>query len=190
MELDTIDTKKIVRRQNLLILVDKYSSASNLNELTGRSRRNGTYSSILNRTKYGKGAGRYYVSDAMAVEIEKKLGLKAGWFDEEHPEEYRNVKLKKDLELAKRQTKKKVVKKDIRYENLKKLIAQYGSISKLNVATGRAKDTSTFSAILRGDKYSKGVGHYYVTERLARSIEQKLHLEEGWFDKEHPFTSI
>lgn len=73
---------------------------------------------------------------------------------------------------------------DTRRANLLALINQYGSIAELNAATGRKRQDASLSLVK-----SKAIGYRGKTrnmgDRLARTIEEKLHLPRGWMDAEH-----
>lgn len=73
---------------------------------------------------------------------------------------------------------------EIRHENLLSLIAQYGSLANLNEALGRKRNDAALSLIK-----NKSIGFRGKTRNmgttLARLIEEKLKLEDGWMDKDH-----
>lgn len=75
---------------------------------------------------------------------------------------------------------------ETRRKNLDFLLEQYGSIAKLNEVLGRRRTDSTLSQIrnqikVTGKDSPRNMGSY-----LARTIEIKLNLPDGWMDEEHP----
>ena len=66
---------------------------------------------------------------------------------------------------------------EIRRENARMLAAQYGGLTKLGEKLGRSD--SQISQII-GERPIRGIGG-----RLARTIEKKLGLPDGWMDVQH-----
>ena len=66
---------------------------------------------------------------------------------------------------------------EIRRANVELLIAQFGSIAKLNEVLGRNKKDGTFSQIRNR---TRGLGN-----GLAIEIERRLQLTIGWMDNDH-----
>lgn len=74
----------------------------------------------------------------------------------------------------------------LRRENLCFLIEVYGSIAKLNEVLGRNRKDGTLSQIKNGAINSASGSIRNMGHVLARTIEKKLNLDEGWMDMEHP----
>jgi hypothetical protein len=62
---------------------------------------------------------------------------------------------------------------DIRYENFRRLVAEYGSLARL--AKAADMNPSHLSQI--------NIKHRPIGERLARRMEKKLKRPRGWFDQ-------
>lgn len=73
---------------------------------------------------------------------------------------------------------------EIRHTNLLTLIADYGSLANLNEALGRKRNDAALALIK-----NKSIGFRgkirNMGPTLARLIEEKLNLDEGWMDKDH-----
>lgn len=76
-------TSSEIRFDNLLQLLEKYKSVSELNIAIGRKRDDSTLRQIKNGTVFSNGYTRL-MGDAIAREIEKGLGLERGWMDHSH----------------------------------------------------------------------------------------------------------
>lgn len=74
---------------------------------------------------------------------------------------------------------------EIRLQNLMFLIEQYKSIANLNVAIGRKRTDATLSQIKNRVRINKQKGRRSMGYELARTIEKKLNLENGWMDEFH-----
>ena len=74
-----------IRRANLLIQLGKHPSIAEFNEALGRKRNDPTVALIKNRQP-NRGKPRV-MGDKIARGIEERLGLPAGWMDEDHSEQ-------------------------------------------------------------------------------------------------------
>lgn len=74
---------------------------------------------------------------------------------------------------------------EIRRNNLELIRLRYGSMSAVNVAVGRKCTDSTFTQI-RNRVFNSSTGYYReMGTRIARELEEKLRLDEGWMDRPH-----
>lgn len=74
---------------------------------------------------------------------------------------------------------------DNRRRNLLFLIEQYGTLTKLNVVLGRSKSDATLNQI-KNRATNSGTGKArQMGGEIARSIELKLNLPNGWMDQQH-----
>lgn len=75
---------------------------------------------------------------------------------------------------------------EFRRRNLLYLLEAYGSMAKLNAALGRNRYDSVLPQI-KYQSFNKEKGVYRkMGNSLAREIEDKLHLDRGWMDIDHP----
>lgn len=75
-------TSAEIRRENLERLIEQRGAIADLNVALGWSRTDPKLSQIKNANKRpGRGEAIYQMGDAMAREIEEKLGLTRGWMD-------------------------------------------------------------------------------------------------------------
>lgn len=75
-----------IRRDNLLILINKEGSKAALNAKLGRVRTDATISQYINRSPDSKTGKPKMMGGAFARQIEDKLGLSDGWMDAPHEE--------------------------------------------------------------------------------------------------------
>lgn len=68
---------------------------------------------------------------------------------------------------------------DLRRDNLRRLIGQWGGPTSLSKKLGHAN--GSYIAQLAGPRPSRE-----VSEKVAREIEAKLKLPMGWMDQDHP----
>lgn len=74
---------------------------------------------------------------------------------------------------------------EIRRENLDFLIEQYRTLANLNLVLGRKRYDGTLSQI-RNKAVNSATGKVRgMGSALARDIEKKLNLQQGWMDQEH-----
>ncbi|MBY0453324.1 MAG: hypothetical protein K2Q11_00365 [Burkholderiaceae bacterium] len=79
-----------IRREKLVVLLEKFGTLAKLNEALGWTRTDPKLSQIKNNNKRpGRGESTYQMGDAMAREIEDKLGLERGWMD--NPPSYQEL---------------------------------------------------------------------------------------------------
>jgi hypothetical protein len=76
-----MQTSAEIRRSKLCQLVDKYGSIADLNQAIGWARTDPKLSQIKNNNKRPGRDASYQMGDAMAREIEERLGLDRGWMD-------------------------------------------------------------------------------------------------------------
>ncbi len=76
-----MQTSAEIRRSRLGQLVDKYGSIADLNQAIGWARTDPKLSQIKNNNKRPGRDASYQMGDAMAREIEERLGLERGWMD-------------------------------------------------------------------------------------------------------------
>jgi hypothetical protein len=82
-----------IRRDNLLLLLDKHGSAANLNERLELPRTDATLSQIKNQSAAASGKARM-MGDALARRIERVLALPEGWMDnDQSPPSYRQQRI-------------------------------------------------------------------------------------------------
>lgn len=73
---------------------------------------------------------------------------------------------------------------DVRRENLCKLLQDYDSIADFNAAMGKERYNPTFTMIKNESGKTSGRPRR-MGKSLAREIEQKLSLPNGWMDEDH-----
>lgn len=73
-----------------------------------------------------------------------------------------------------------------RKDNLLRLIDLYGGYTKLNLALGRKKTDATLNQIANEFKDSRTNQPRRMGDKVARDIELRLNLEEGWMDRTNP----
>ena len=73
---------------------------------------------------------------------------------------------------------------EIRKNNLAILVKRHGSEAALNTALGRRRTDCVFNQIKNGVLMTTGKPRA-LGSRLARDIEEKLGLEQGWMDQDH-----
>lgn len=76
-----MQTSSEIRRSRLNQLVEKYGSIADLNQAIGWARTDPKLSQIKNNNKRPGRDASYQMGDAMAREIEERLGLERGWLD-------------------------------------------------------------------------------------------------------------
>lgn len=82
-----------IRRENLVLLLDRQGSAANLNERLDLPRTDATLSQIKNQSLAASGKGRM-MGDMLARRIERALELPEGWMDNDQaPLSYRQQRI-------------------------------------------------------------------------------------------------
>lgn len=74
---------------------------------------------------------------------------------------------------------------EIRRQNLELLVDRYGSMAKINALLGRKRRDSALTQV-KNRVFNKQTGYYrQMGDRIARLLEVKLLLGEGWMDLPH-----
>ncbi len=82
-----------IRRDNLLLLLERHGSLANLNEKLELARTDATLSQIKNQSTTSRGNPKM-MGDTMARRIEAALGLEEGWMDNgQTPPTYRQERI-------------------------------------------------------------------------------------------------
>lgn len=71
---------------------------------------------------------------------------------------------------------------EVRYERLRTLVEEFGSIASLNRATGKTERDSTYSQILNKSLGSNTGRPKTMGSSMARQIERSLEKPQGWMD--------
>jgi hypothetical protein len=79
---------------------------------------------------------------------------------------------------------------ETRRQRLSMLIQQHGSIATLNEALGLARTDATLSQIRNKSVHSKTGTPRAMGDELARRIEARLDLPEGWMDTPPSYAEI
>ena len=76
-----------VRKENLIILRERYKTLANLNSAIGKKKTDSTISQIINGLKDTKSGNVKNLGDRLARSLEEKLSLGYGWMDADHSED-------------------------------------------------------------------------------------------------------
>lgn len=76
-----------VRRENLIVLRERFKTIAGLNLALGRSKTDSTISQIINGVKDTRSGNPKNLGDRLARDIETKLSLGYGWMDVDHANE-------------------------------------------------------------------------------------------------------
>lgn len=83
-----------IRRENLLLLLEKHGSMANLNEKIGLLRTDATLSQIKNQSRESKTGKPKMMGVTQARRIEQSLDLPTGWMDNDQlPPSYRQQRI-------------------------------------------------------------------------------------------------
>ncbi len=73
-----------IRKENLIVLRERYKTLADLNRALGRGNRDSTISQVINGIKDTRTGKPKNLGDRLAREIEAKLSLGYGWMDVDH----------------------------------------------------------------------------------------------------------
>ena len=76
-----------VRKENLIVLRERFKTLANLNLAIGKKKTDSTLSQIINGAKDTRSGNVKNLGDRLAREMETKLSLGYGWMDADHGNE-------------------------------------------------------------------------------------------------------